>query len=146
VDPLVAEVSQPGIVGLAEMSCAVAAVDPPPCDAETCRAWVEHLSYDALVLYQKFEVDAALAEALQAVKLGRDCGLTGRTMARAYVGLGYILADGKNEMVKASHAFRWAFLLSWDVVLPFPSAPPNVEMTFRAARSSLGPTEISCQE
>ncbi len=143
---VVAEVASKGIGALQETSCTAAMKNPPPCDLTTCEAWVRYLSYDALVLYQKFELDAALEEALQAVRTGRECGLTGQFMARAYVGLGYILVDARNEMVKASNAFRWAFLMQWDVDLPFPSPPPNVKMTFQAAKASMGTAELSCKK
>lgn len=141
---LVAEVANQGIGTLQETSCTAAAQTPPPCAPDLCEAWVEYLASDALVLYQKFEVSSAMEQALKAVKTGRQCGLTGQTMARAYVALGYILVAAENEMVKASNAFRWAFLQKWDVQLPFPSPPPNVKMTFQAAKASMGPTEFSC--
>lgn len=143
-DALTNEVSGLGIVALQQLSCRSGALNPPPCDLDTCEAWVRYLTYDSLVVYQKFEMDAALAEALKAVRKGRECGISGELMARAYVALGYVLADANGEMMKASNAFRWAFLHKWDVALPFKEPPPTVEMTFTAAKSSLGLSTFGC--
>jgi hypothetical protein len=150
VDPLkaagdlVMEVNGQSIIGLQQLSCRAGAVNPPPCDLATCEAWVHFLTFDALVQFQKFEMDLALEEAVKAVRKGRECGVSGERMARAYVGLGYILAAANGELMKASNAFRWGFLHSWNVVLPFQEAPPTVEMTFKAAKSSMGNTEFGC--
>jgi len=143
-DGFLTEVNGKGIVALQQVSCRSGAINPPPCDIETCEAWVRYLSYDALVVYQKFEMDLALEEAVRAVKKGRECGLGGKTMARAYIGLGYILAGANGELMKASNAFRWGLLHEWTVQLPFDAPPPTIEMTFKAAQSSLGTVAISC--
>jgi hypothetical protein len=144
-DALVSEVNGTGIVAMQQLSCRSGALNPPPCDIETCEAWVRFLAYDSLVAYQKFETDTALEEALKAVKKGRECGIQGELMARAYIALGYVLADANGEMMKASNAFRWAFLHKWDVALPFADPPPTVEMTFKAAKASMGTTTFGCQ-
>ncbi len=145
-DLLTSEVKDKGIGALGQLSCKTGVKNPPPCDLTSCEACVMYLSYDALVGYQQFEVERALEEALLAGKTGRECGLTGRPMARAYVGLGYLLADAKGEMVKASNAFRWGILHEWEVALPFPAPPPAVDMTFKAAKSSMGKNQLSCAQ